>query len=240
MPSYTTGELAKLCGVSVRTVQFYDGKGLLPPSALTEGGRRLYSQEDCDRLQLICMLKTLGLSLGEVKGILDSDHPERVLMLLLQEQEKRVTGELQEKQGQLEAIRTLRETIRQTNRIPVNSIDGLEHAMENKGKLKRTYTTMLLVGILMDLIEIGTVVLWVTRGIWWPFAVGMPLVVLAAVLLVRLYYRNTEYICPECHAQFKPALGTFFFALHTMRTRKLRCPSCGHKGYCVEVASPGK
>ncbi|MDD3244486.1 MAG: MerR family DNA-binding transcriptional regulator, partial [Eubacteriales bacterium] len=44
MSAYTTGELAGLCGVSVRTVQFYDTKGLLKPTALSEGGRRLYSQ----------------------------------------------------------------------------------------------------------------------------------------------------------------------------------------------------
>ena len=38
---YTTGEVAKLCGVSVRTVQYYDTRGILTPSSLTEGGRRL-------------------------------------------------------------------------------------------------------------------------------------------------------------------------------------------------------
>ena len=39
MSQYTTGELAKECGITVRTVQFYDQKGILVPSALTEGGR---------------------------------------------------------------------------------------------------------------------------------------------------------------------------------------------------------
>ena len=46
MAQYTTGELAKECGITVRTVQFYDQKGILVPSARTEGGRRLYSEED--------------------------------------------------------------------------------------------------------------------------------------------------------------------------------------------------
>jgi hypothetical protein len=40
---YTTGEIAKLCGVSVRTVQYSDTRGILIPSSLTEGGRRLYT-----------------------------------------------------------------------------------------------------------------------------------------------------------------------------------------------------
>ena len=43
---YTTGEVAKLCGVTVRTVQYYDARGILVPSEVSEGGRRLYSQKD--------------------------------------------------------------------------------------------------------------------------------------------------------------------------------------------------
>ena len=46
MSIYTTGEIAKLCGVTVRTVQYYDSRSILVPSALSEGGRRLYSEED--------------------------------------------------------------------------------------------------------------------------------------------------------------------------------------------------
>lgn len=38
MSKYTTGEIAKLCGVSVRTVQYYDTRNILTPSELTEGG----------------------------------------------------------------------------------------------------------------------------------------------------------------------------------------------------------
>ena len=37
MSKYTTGEMAKLCGVTVRTVQYYDTRGILIPSALSEG-----------------------------------------------------------------------------------------------------------------------------------------------------------------------------------------------------------
>ena len=50
MLKYTTGELAKLCNVSVRTVQFYDTKNLLKPSEISEGGRRLYTEADVKNL----------------------------------------------------------------------------------------------------------------------------------------------------------------------------------------------
>lgn len=53
MSHYTTGELAKAAGVTVRTVQFYDKRGLLSPSDWTEGGRRLYTEEDLEQLRLI-------------------------------------------------------------------------------------------------------------------------------------------------------------------------------------------
>lgn len=41
MSKYASGEIARLCGVSVRTVQYYDDRGILVPSELSEGGRRL-------------------------------------------------------------------------------------------------------------------------------------------------------------------------------------------------------
>lgn len=45
---YTTGEMAKLAGVSIRTVQYYDKRGILIPSDLTEGGRRRYGAIEMD------------------------------------------------------------------------------------------------------------------------------------------------------------------------------------------------
>ena len=64
MSHYTTGELAKACSVTVRTVQYYDGRGILTPSALSEGGRRLYSEGDLRRLKVICFLRELGLPIA--------------------------------------------------------------------------------------------------------------------------------------------------------------------------------
>ena len=53
MSNYTTGEIAKLAGVTVRTVQYYDSRGILMPSDFSEGGRRLYTQEDLKKLKVI-------------------------------------------------------------------------------------------------------------------------------------------------------------------------------------------
>ena len=70
MAQYTTGEIAKLCGVSVRTVQFYDQQKLLAPSAKGPQNRRLYSKEDERELQRILVLKFLGNSLSDIRKVL--------------------------------------------------------------------------------------------------------------------------------------------------------------------------
>ena len=65
------GELAEKTGLSLRTIRHYDEVGLLKPSGRTEGGFRLYSNEDLSRLLLIRRMKPLGFSLGEMTDLLD-------------------------------------------------------------------------------------------------------------------------------------------------------------------------
>lgn len=64
--AYTAGQLAKMAGVSSRTVRYYDEKGLLKPIAHSEGGYRLYDNDSLLQLQKIRMLQFAGLSLEEI------------------------------------------------------------------------------------------------------------------------------------------------------------------------------
>ena len=75
---YTTGEVAKLCGVSVRTVQYYDTRNILIPSELSEGGRRLYSEEDVKRMKIICFLREAGISINNIEELLSEEASEKV------------------------------------------------------------------------------------------------------------------------------------------------------------------
>ena len=69
MSQFSTGELAKAADVSVRTVQYYDQRGILTPSEVTEGGRRIYHESDLERLQVICFLRDLDFSINQIKNI---------------------------------------------------------------------------------------------------------------------------------------------------------------------------
>lgn len=63
-------EVAKLTGVTVRTLQYYDQIGLLPPSKLTEAGYRLYDQQALETLQKILFFRELDFPLRQIKEIL--------------------------------------------------------------------------------------------------------------------------------------------------------------------------
>jgi Predicted transcriptional regulators len=110
MSEYTTGELAKLASVSVRTLQYYDKKGLLRPSKIVESGRRIYTDIDLSRLKLILLLKKLGLSLKAIDEILDSKNSITVLNLLLEQQQKAIKDTLKDSREQLKTIEELRKT----------------------------------------------------------------------------------------------------------------------------------
>lgn len=66
------GDLACRAGLSVRTLHHYDRIGLLCPSARTPGGARLYGPQDFRRLHRIQVLKGIGYSLADIRGMLDN------------------------------------------------------------------------------------------------------------------------------------------------------------------------
>jgi DNA-binding transcriptional MerR regulator len=65
------GELAEKSNMSLRTIRHYDEVDLLTPSGRSEGGFRLYTQDDLERLLLIRRMKPLGFTLEEMSDLLD-------------------------------------------------------------------------------------------------------------------------------------------------------------------------
>ena len=63
-------EVAKLSGITVRTLHYYDEIGLLKPNKITEAGYRVYSNEDLETLQQILFFRELDFQLNEIKEIM--------------------------------------------------------------------------------------------------------------------------------------------------------------------------
>lgn len=210
MSKYTTGELAKLCGVTVRTVQYYDTRGILIPSELSEGGRRLYSDDDLKRMKIICFLRNLDLPIDAISQILKEEHPEKVISLLIEQQEKALSDEISDKQEKLEKLRELKNGLKIQESFSLESIGDIAVIMEGKKKLKRMRWMMILTGIPVTALQWFSIIIWIAKGIWWPFAVWALVAIPWGILVSRYYFRHVEYICPECHEVFKPTLKEAF------------------------------
>lgn len=104
----TAGEAARKMDVTVRTLQHYDQEGLLPPSAFSEGGRRLYTDKDIIKLHQILSLKHLGFSLADIKNrLIPLDTPADVAQILAEQADmirQKIAG-LAESLSELEALR---------------------------------------------------------------------------------------------------------------------------------------
>ena len=72
---FTIGELAREFDVTPRTIRFYEDQGLLAPRR--DGQRRVYAQRDRTRLKLTLRGKRLGLSLSEIRELIDMYEPGR-------------------------------------------------------------------------------------------------------------------------------------------------------------------
>lgn len=80
--TYLVSEVARIAGVSVRTLHHYDDIGLLVPKARTEAGYRVYGDDDLLRLQQVLLGRELGLALEEIRRSLDDpgfDHRQALL-----------------------------------------------------------------------------------------------------------------------------------------------------------------
>ena len=234
---YTTGEIAKLCGVSVRTVQYYDDRGILTPSALSEGGRRLYSEEDVRRMHIICFLREVGLPINSISALLHEENPGSIISILLEEQEKTLREELSERQTKLELLEGIKRELREIERFSVESIGDIAHMMKQKQELKKMRWTMVLTGLPVTALQLTAIILGITHGLWWTLAIWAAVAIPWGILISRYYFRHVAYICPQCHEVFRPKLKETFWAYHTPRMRRLTCPACGRKGLCVEVYS---
>ena len=235
MSHYTTGEIAKLCGVTVRTVQYYDTRGILVPSQLSEGGRRLYSEEDVRKLQIICFLRELDLPISTIGDLFGEAEPGLVIAEILHQRSEALRAEIDERTAQLEKVNDLAREVKNVESFSVESIGDIAYKMENKKKLRRLHIVMLIIGLLWEAVEVSAFMVGILRHIWWPYWVSLLVSLPVGFVIAALYHRKTEYICPHCHTVFKPRYWEMVFARHTPTTRKLTCPQCSIHGYCVET-----
>lgn len=234
--TYSTGEIARLCGVTVRTVQYYDKRGILSPKSLTEGGRRMYTEEDVRKLRLLSYLRSMGLSIDNIGRICSEENADKVTEALLTEQVQLLSEEIDDKKKQLSRAKSFLTEVRSLKHATPESMQDIADIMEKNEKMKTIRRNMWIFAGVMGLIEYGSLIYAIATGNWWIFGVGMAIVLVLGVVLFVYYTDRVSYLCPECHRVFRGKKAQVLFAAHTYRTRKLSCPHCGKKSYCIETA----
>ena len=121
-------EVAKLSGVTVRTLHYYDEIGLLKPNKITEAGYRVYSNEDLETLQQILFFRELDFQLNEIKEIMMNPNYDKNKALnkhkeLLIEKRERLDG----------LINLIDKTIKGDNNMSFKEFDNSK-IEENKNK----------------------------------------------------------------------------------------------------------
>lgn len=114
---FSTGEAAKISGLTIRTLQHYDNIGVLPASGRTEGGRRYYTEDDMIKLEHIVFYRGLGFSLEQIKEKIPNITAEKKAMELLSSQKIMLYNQIDSIQNSIAAIEASQEII-EAGKIP--------------------------------------------------------------------------------------------------------------------------
>lgn len=118
------GDVAKVAGVSVRTLHHYDQIGLLRPRGRSVAGYRLYDRDDLLRLQQIQIGRSLGLCLAEIRAQIDDpdfDHRQALV-----DQRERLEARLDDTRRMLAAVDAALTELAETT--PTRSVQGIDWA----------------------------------------------------------------------------------------------------------------
>jgi DNA-binding transcriptional MerR regulator len=105
---YSIQDVSKKTGLSAHTLRYYEKEGLISGVERTQGGFRQYTDEDLERLGLICCLKNTGMSIQEIAQFVQltrqGDHTLKERVELLREHRERVLARMEEMQKYLEKV----------------------------------------------------------------------------------------------------------------------------------------
>lgn len=143
---YAVGELARLSGVSIRTLHHYDDIGLLRPASVGDNGYRLYGREELLRLQQILFHRELGMSLADIAAVLDAPGFDRLAALRRQrrqvldetERRRRLLGTIDRTIAELEGERPMRDIDLYKGFAPEKQAEYEAWIIERYGESART------------------------------------------------------------------------------------------------------
>lgn len=150
MEYMTVGEIASRAGVTVRTVQYYDQKGLLSPSAKGSRNLRLYTKRDLEKLYRILCCKFLGLPLEEIRSLEQEEMGPREVAEMLKQRIREEEEALSEQMKRYAMLRNLEDYTSNHRVTDWEAYAGLIDYLQEKWKLIWEVSRLSGEGILPD------------------------------------------------------------------------------------------
>ena len=232
---YTTGRLAELCGVTKRTVQYYDLENIVKPSQISEGGRRLYTDEDLKKFKLVCLYRKLELPLKEIKIILNSDDQYKMLRNILAEHQSSIDNQIKNLTELKERLSAALEEITVNKTISLANEEELEQLIIRKKHHKKIERiTYLLLIFYVIILFLSCIVGALSGGILMYLIIGFNVLLLCA--LIFFHSAQNAYVCPNCNKKFTISFFRDIVTLNNGKKGKyLECPYCHQKNWLAET-----
>ncbi|MBO3065413.1 MULTISPECIES: MerR family transcriptional regulator [Staphylococcus] len=235
MTQYQTGELAKQCDVSIRTIQYYDRKGLLTSTKTEQNGRRVFDDQSKQDLEIILILKRFGFSLKDIKKITIEENKLKSVRSMIEQRALNIEHEIQRNQMLLSEIKQFKNYIDKDSQAPLNKLLETNQYVTNKGNMNILTRSIIYRVLPVAIVQYTALVTSVITRKWWPSVIVLPFLIAFAVYFTRFIYKHLMYVCPNCQEVFKPNIKFWLFASHTPKTRKLKCPNCCETSHCMAI-----
>lgn len=136
---YSSGQFARMAGVTIRTIRYYDKQNILKPSHVSDSGARFYTDSDFARLQQILLLKYLGFSLDDIREMVIDTTDHHFILNALRLQKKLVEDRIEQMQLVNSAIDDTVSAIEKDNQLDWSQMLELIHLTGMEKSLKTQY-----------------------------------------------------------------------------------------------------
>lgn len=162
---YSSGEFARMAGVTLRTIRYYDKQNILKPSFVSDAGARFYTDEDFARLQQILLLKYLGFSLDDIREMTIADADYHFMLNSLNIQRKLVQDRIEQMQLVEQAICDTVKLIQQEHSVDWSNMLNLIHLTGMEKSMKNQYQNASNIAARINLHQLYSV----NRKGWFPW-----------------------------------------------------------------------
>jgi DNA-binding transcriptional MerR regulator len=128
----TTGEMARRSSNTLRTVRFYEEEGILHPVRRTEGGHRLFDPRELERLTLVTDMRSAGLSLDEIKHVLDVKQRSGSASGAAREATAILNRRIEALRDKLAVLTRLQEDLTETTNVMTACLDCTDSAFPHR------------------------------------------------------------------------------------------------------------